>query len=565
MKFLNPWGLLGGLLLPIIVLLHLKRRQVVEEQVPSLAFWDEVIRELEGTKRKKIKKSLLLLIQLALGILLVLACAEPAIFSSLKGEEVTFALDCSLAMKAREGEETHFQQAKEEIEKFMESLAEDTRINIVLLKNESELYGEKLSKNKVRQALQKISCTNEVLNVEFASQVLQTLPGEVIIVSNKDLQLGDKVIQVGKSFANLGIVAANYDYYSGIVLCRIKNYSNNPKEAVISLADHQEKRDIQSFKVQGGAETDITLQSGKDAGLLQLKIENQDALAEDNTFILPLGEGYQQKILLVGDNFFLHSALACNPKFQVETREAWDDQCLGYDIYVINKKIGVEKLPPDVCALMTNVPAQLMADRKKGVYPLQMTEGSWAKHVKLKEAFIEDPILLKKEEGDQVIVEVEGKPLMLYRVKDKQCIVYSSLDLSNSNLVMLPDFPILLDNILEDFFMNNNLNYGPGSTIYPWKGKSLELVGPKGQKTSLEELPVTLDEVGLYQLKEGETVVKHMVVNPPATLISDMENSKQSEAVKQDTGPVIFDLQNIMLIIVLILLVAEWEVAKLDL
>lgn len=87
MRFLNPLGLLFSLLLGIIVLFYFKKNQVVEKYVSTTKFWDEIVKEVEGVRTKKIDKYLLLIIQMIIGLLIVISISNPTIIKNINDKQ----------------------------------------------------------------------------------------------------------------------------------------------------------------------------------------------------------------------------------------------------------------------------------------------------------------------------------------------------------------------------------------------------------------------------------------------------------------------------------------------
>lgn len=61
MSFLFPLGLLALLSIPIILVLHLVREQRKRQVVPSLMLWKNIPRRHDGTRRRLLPLTLLLL------------------------------------------------------------------------------------------------------------------------------------------------------------------------------------------------------------------------------------------------------------------------------------------------------------------------------------------------------------------------------------------------------------------------------------------------------------------------------------------------------------------------
>src|SRR5579872_2761509 len=114
--FLAPWNLLWLLpLVPIIVffyLLKLKRREMV---VSSVLLWSHLIKDVQANAPfQKLKKNLLLFLQLLIVFLSILALARPAyVTRSLGGSNVVVILDGSASMQSRDGRGgTRFDEAR---------------------------------------------------------------------------------------------------------------------------------------------------------------------------------------------------------------------------------------------------------------------------------------------------------------------------------------------------------------------------------------------------------------------------------------------------------------------
>jgi hypothetical protein len=114
MAFLNPLALFGfGLMIPVLLLymLRLRRREVV---VSSTFLWQQVVRDREAnTPWQRLRRNLLLLLQLLILALLVLALARPyVIVPSVGAGRVALLLDASASMSAADGDPgTRFEAA----------------------------------------------------------------------------------------------------------------------------------------------------------------------------------------------------------------------------------------------------------------------------------------------------------------------------------------------------------------------------------------------------------------------------------------------------------------------
>ncbi|MCT4592888.1 MAG: BatA domain-containing protein [Anaeromicrobium sp.] len=506
MKLLNPLGLLFSFLLPIIVLLHFKKKQIIEQKISNIALWDEVLKEVEGVKSRKINKYFLLIIQILIGIFIVAALSKPICIKGFSGDEITLGIDCSIMMKAEEKGKTHFQLGKEKINEYINNLDDTTRINLVLLKKRSGIYLKDSTKEDIKKALKGISCSNEELNIDNASKILSTVEGKKIIITDKDLSLGDRIIKVGNEFENIGITDVNYDYYSNTILCRIKNYGKREETVVVSIVNDQGKKDLQRINIDSNKEKHISFQVFKDSKLVTLHIENKDMFSEDNKFTVPLED--KKKVLLIGKNFFLEKALLSIPYIKAEFINEWDESKRAYDLYVVDKEMDIEKLPKE--GHVWNMHPKLTAGETENISKLNVVNDEFSKNLNMNGMYTEKIKFLKEREGYEPILQCDKKNIMICGMENEQKRIYSTMDFRKTNLVMTPNFPIFINNTIDWLLDGNKISY-------------------KG--------------------------------NPPLKLVTG-ESYKNIESKNLKTKTAVFDFAEILGILVLVFMVIEWEVYR---
>ena len=80
MNFLNPLGFIALLSVPAIILLYILKQKYKTYEVGSMALWEKVLVQSDGHKwRQKLKKNLLMFLQIAVALLLTAALARPFI------------------------------------------------------------------------------------------------------------------------------------------------------------------------------------------------------------------------------------------------------------------------------------------------------------------------------------------------------------------------------------------------------------------------------------------------------------------------------------------------------
>lgn len=135
MGFLTPLFLaLAGLALPILVLymLKLRRREV---EVPSVLLWQQLMRDREANAPwQRLRRNLLLLLQLLLLALLVLALARPfwSVPTVARGALIVL-LDASASMNATDVAPSRFEAARAGVRELIDGLALDSRMSLIVV------------------------------------------------------------------------------------------------------------------------------------------------------------------------------------------------------------------------------------------------------------------------------------------------------------------------------------------------------------------------------------------------------------------------------------------------
>ena len=105
MRFLNPWGFLALVGIPVILLFYLLKQKYKEQQVSSLFLWKKAqAQTLAQEPWQKLKKNILLFLQLLAAVLLAISLSNPYVMGGMQSSHMVFGIDCSLSMQAKDGE-----------------------------------------------------------------------------------------------------------------------------------------------------------------------------------------------------------------------------------------------------------------------------------------------------------------------------------------------------------------------------------------------------------------------------------------------------------------------------
>ena len=154
MQLLTPLALAGGLLALPILLLYMLRLRREEREVSSIMLWQQLLQDTEAnTPWQRLRRNLLLLLQLLILAALVLALARPFITVPAPGSgQIVLLLDASASMNAGDVPEgTRFRAAQAEARTVVSALGAGDRLTLIRVAQQPQLLA---SASEERLALQ---------------------------------------------------------------------------------------------------------------------------------------------------------------------------------------------------------------------------------------------------------------------------------------------------------------------------------------------------------------------------------------------------------------------------
>jgi hypothetical protein len=286
MRFLSAsalWGLLLGAPIILLYLLKLKRTRYV---VASILLWRRAIQEMQANVPfRKLRRNLLLILQLAVLVLTVLALSRPAITShTLARGSTIIVVDATASMASRDesGGTSRLDRAKQIVRQMLTAVGGTTRAALIEASGRTRLVcpvtsdGSELSK-----ALDDIDQTDEAGDLREAvllgSELARAQQGaEVVVISDggggqtygigqsrepglhqrgRDIDsehIRVRYVRVGQRANNVGIVAMNTRTLPGgrqELFASIANFSDSQKEVQVELRIKGVLVDVRSIKL----------------------------------------------------------------------------------------------------------------------------------------------------------------------------------------------------------------------------------------------------------------------------------------------------------------------------
>lgn len=240
MNFYNPWGFLGLISIPMIILMYLLKQKYEEVKVPSLFLWEQALSQSEAYRPwQKLRKNILLFIQILIAILLVIALARPYLMRGARevGSYILI-LDRSMSMQAKDEKPNRFEYAKNQMEQLIKNMEPDAEVTVIVMGKEPYvLINKSRDKNTALKMIKEIKVSNEAIDTESTAALVQALyeqsRGKVYLFSDEPIlfsNMDTEFIKIGGNSDNCGIVLVSHSKEEEqlAALVKVKNFGMEP-------------------------------------------------------------------------------------------------------------------------------------------------------------------------------------------------------------------------------------------------------------------------------------------------------------------------------------------------
>ena len=177
MTFLNPWGLLALISIPILIILYILKQRHNEYTVPSLFLWRQTETFVQASSPwQKLKNSLLFILQLLMLLFIALAISRPIVMSKSGPEDIIIIIDSSASMQAKDQSPSRFEYAKKEVRKIINGLAPKQKMTLIEAgENPSLLASRSDNKQGLRDSLNSLAVSFSVADIESAYNLAESI------------------------------------------------------------------------------------------------------------------------------------------------------------------------------------------------------------------------------------------------------------------------------------------------------------------------------------------------------------------------------------------------------
>jgi Ca-activated chloride channel homolog len=384
MSFLSPIAALGALIAIPIILLYMLRLRRRELMVSSNFLWQQIVRDREAnTPWQRLRRNLLMLLQLLVLALLVLALMRPAqLVPTVAAGKTVILLDASASMNATDiNGESRFAEAQRQAIQLVNDLGSADEVSIIRVAE----IAEPLIPYSSDMSLVRAAISNAQLGHgrgDWATALTLAAAGaqgaenfNIIIISDGGLtnasQLPENIpqpiyIPIGQSVDNIAITALAtraLPNENPQLFAQVQNYST--ADAEVSLLIRLDGELWQSVSQTISAESsrsfifEVTIPFTTIQAELLLDDTVSDYLSLDNRAYSIAETNSSRRVLLLSDqnNIFLEEGLRSQSNIQSfrgdVSRSTVPES--PYDLYVFNNYLP--DVLPDADMLIINPPA----------------------------------------------------------------------------------------------------------------------------------------------------------------------------------------------------------------
>lgn len=549
MQFLAPFALVFLLTIPVIILFYLLKQKKQQQMVSSTLLWQNALADtISQTPWQKLRRNLLLFIQLLLALLLVMALTRPFLVRDQQaGASFILLVDTSTSMLTKEEGGTRMELAKAEAEKLIKAQSSGTKFTLIGVGPVPEILSNQGDRQEVLNKLDVIQPGYQEGNLDNTLSLVSALlekgtMAPVIFYSDGGAILpegpvGVKEFQyrgIGTREDNMAIGAFSWrDGPDGpVAMTRIDNYGAKEQEVSVNLLSEGKMLDVQAVKVEPGKPGYLFWPVPQQTSYLEARLEENDALDIDNTAWLVLHKDDLSKVLLVTEgNSFLEQVLKLNPLLEVHKVKPEDypsvkDKC---DLYVFDG-FWPEK-PPEGQLLVFNPPASSgLIGESEGSVTEQLQpvpEQPLLDHVSWSDVHVATSKDVKLPTDGQALLKSGERTMLAIGKVERARAAILGFDLHQSDLPLRAAFPILIQNLTNWLLPGVNSTETQVKIGTPWELRvrpqvdEVNLYQPDGQKIPLAPpFPITkaTDKFssGLYKLEQvsmGEKALSPIAVN----------------------------------------------------
>lgn len=524
MSFLTPLGLLGGLLAIPIVLLYMLRLRRREVPVSSNFLWQQILLDREAnTPWQRLRRNLLLLLQLLILAALVFALARPFIIvPSVSAGQTALLLDASASMNATDSDAaSRFEEARQRALDVVNTMGAADRMTVIRVAEVPEVLAPYTEDRAVlRDAI--TGAQPSLASADWSAALTLAAAGaagtedfNIVLISDGGLGEaatlpaipGDvELIPVGQSSNNVAITALATRALAGQppeLFAQVTNYGGQDADVVFDLRVDGELFTAERYTVPAGGTLPIVSSAlPADFGTLQAGLTipaesaQTDALAADNRAWAVASGGSARRVLLMSPgNYFIEQVLRSLPSVELVVGDP--ERGLPnnpFDLYIFDRWLPPSL--PDADMLIVDPPASTPLFAVGA--PSTDTDNPTVRTSDSRMTFVDfdgvNVAAFKPVSADWAdpLITVDGGPLLLAGEADTRQVAILTFNLFESDLPLQIAWPVLVSSLLDWYQPQDILSLPDGLKVgdsvfirAPLTASAVRVTRPDGTTTEL--------------------------------------------------------------------------------
>jgi Ca-activated chloride channel family protein len=516
MSFLSPLALIAGLLAIPIILLYMLRLRRREITVSSTYLWQQILQDREAnTPWQRLRRNLLLFLQLLILALLVFALARPyQIVPAVSAGQIALLLDASASMNATDSPDgTRFEEAKRRALEMVSTMNAGDVMTVIRVSDQPEVLspytGDANALRAVIRAAQPshaaadwnaaltLAAAGGAGSVDFNAVIISD-GGGMLNPTDDTVQLpaipGDlQYIPVGASSSSVAITALATRALPGQppqLFAQITNYGDETARVIFDLRVDGALFTAEEYTIDANTALPLTLDALPDnftaieAGItLPSDATSADYLVDDNTgWAVNAASGGRRVLIMTEGNLFIEQVLHSLPgveAFQGDTARGLPVE--PFDLYVFDG--WLPDTLPEADVLFINPP------RSTSLFAVgalsDQTQNPRVRRDDPRMTFIDFStvnILQFRQitaSWAEPLISADGGALLLAGERNGSQIAVLTFDLRESDLPLQITFPILMSSLLDWYTPPTVINAPQGLRV----GDTLPITLPPGAET----------------------------------------------------------------------------------
>lgn len=330
MNFLRPAAFALAAVIPIVIAMYFLKPRRPDHFVSSLYLWERIVRDESATALwQRLRRNLLLLLQILLLVMLILALARPYLpTGATSGDSLILVIDTSTSMAATDVQPSRLDVARAKARDLIASLPDGGRITVIAAGEAAEVVvAQATDRPQAQRAVADLSIAYgdselaTALNLAGAIAAREN-QAEIVVLSDGGVNLPTtelparvRYVPVGEDGNNQAIAAVDIRELAGgeavSLFTRVANYDRATASRRLDIYVDGQLFDARRLTIPAGENTTV-VRDDLPAGTEQVEVHlaGHDGLpADDRAWAIRSAADPTSVLLVSNGNRFLETAL----------------------------------------------------------------------------------------------------------------------------------------------------------------------------------------------------------------------------------------------------------------